>query len=162
VGVELSLGLALVASVNGYGQELEADADHGGFAKMAVAGYRLSESPKVYEALKEDYSEPKQVEAFFFGSHPRLSERIENSKRYAGLRTSAAARDRNPVDPDLFAHRILPVVRDDARLNIELGRLKIAEAELGRARASMPEDPLTQSYWSRLKNEEEHPKKDGH
>jgi predicted Zn-dependent protease len=161
VGVELSLGLALVASVEGYGRELEADADHGGFAKMAVAGYRLSESPKVYEALQEDYSEPKQVEAFFFGNHPHLSERIENSRRYAGLRTSAAARDRNPVDPGLFARRILPVVRDDARLNIELGRLKIAEAELGRARASMPEDPLTQSYWSRLKNEEEHPKKDG-
>jgi len=172
VGVELSLGFALVASVDGYGRDLEAEADHGGFAKMAVAGYRLSESPKVYEALKEDYSEPKKVEAFFFGNHPRLSERIENSKRYAGLHTAAAARDRKPIDPDLFARRILPVVRDDARLNIELGRLKIAEAELERVRARMPEDPLTQLYWDRLRlaqaaaaearNEQEHSKKDGH
>jgi len=172
VSVEMSLGLALVASVNGYGRDLEAEADHGSFAKMAVAGYRLSESPRVYEAFKEDHGEPKQIEEFFFGNHPLLSERIENSKRYAGLHTAAVARDRKPIDPDLFARRILPVVRDDARRNIELGRLKIAEAELERVRARMPDDSQAQLYWDRLRQAQaaaqeggsvgEHQKKDGH
>jgi predicted Zn-dependent protease len=151
VGVELSLGLALVASVNGYGRGLETEADDGGFAKMSAAGYRLNEAPKVYEALKEDYGEPKKIEAFFFGNHPRLSERVENSKHYAGLNKAAEATDRKPVDPDLFARRIRPVVRDDARLNIQLGRLKIAESELKRAEAWMPDDPLTRLYVGRLR-----------
>jgi tetratricopeptide (TPR) repeat protein len=111
----------------------------------------LGEAPKVYEALKEDYGEPKKTEAFFFGNHPRLSERIENSKRYAAAHTAAQATDRKPIDPDLFARRIRPVVREDARLNIRAGRLKIAEAELKKALAWMPEDPVTHLYLGRLR-----------
>jgi predicted Zn-dependent protease len=149
--VDLGLGLAFVASVNGYGRSLETEADNGGFAKMTSAGYRLSEAPKVYEALADDHGEAKKVEAFFFGNHPHLKERIENAKHYYIPRTAAQAMDRKPIDPDLFARRIRPVVRDDARLNIELGRLKIAAAELQKALAWMPEDPLTQDNLGHLR-----------
>jgi tetratricopeptide (TPR) repeat protein len=91
------------------------------------------------------------MEAFFFGSHPRLTERVENSKRYASTHTAAEATDRKGIDPDLFARRIRPVVRDDAGLNIELGRLKIADDELTKALAWMPQDPLTRVYVGRLR-----------
>jgi hypothetical protein len=141
--VSLGLGLAYMASVNGYGRGLETEADNGGFAMMSTAGYRLNEAPKVYTALLEDHGEPKKLEAFFFGNHPRLSERIENSKKYASVHTAAEAADRKDIDPDLFARRVRPVVRDDAELNIELGRFKIAEDEVQKARAWMPEDPMT-------------------
>jgi predicted Zn-dependent protease len=149
--VGLGLELALLASVNGYGRELETEADNGGFAKMAFAGYRLNEAPKVYEALKDDHGEQKKVEAFFFGNHPRLSERVENSKSYAKAHTAAEATDRKDIDPDLFMRRIRPVVRDDARLNILMGRLNIAATELEKARAWMPDDPLTHVYIGYLK-----------
>jgi predicted Zn-dependent protease len=149
--VSLGLQLAFLASVNGYGRGLETEADNGGFAKMTVAGYQLSEAPKVYETLKQDHGEPRKMEAFFFGSHPRLTERVENSKRYASTHTAAEATDRKGIDPDLFARRIRPVVRDDAGLNIELGRLKIAEDELTKALAWMPQDPLTRVYVGRLR-----------
>jgi cytochrome c-type biogenesis protein CcmH/NrfG len=43
------------------------------------------------------------------------------------------------------------VVRDDARLNLELGRLRIAESQLERARAWMPEDPETFYLTARLR-----------
>jgi predicted Zn-dependent protease len=144
--VGLGLELALIASVNGYGRELETEADNGGFSKMAAAGYHLNEAPKVYEALKDDHGEPKRVEAFFFGNHPRLTERVENSQRYAHAHTAAEATDRKGIDPELFARRIRPVVRDDARLNILLGRLNIASTELEKARGWMPDDPLTRVY----------------
>jgi predicted Zn-dependent protease len=149
--VGLGLELAFVASVNGYGRGLETEADNGGFSMMAAAGYRLNEAPKVYEALKDDHGEPKKVEAFFFGNHPRLSERIENSRHFAGTHTAAEATDRKAIDPDLFARRIRPVVRDDARLNIQMGRFKIAESELQRARAWMPDDPVTFYYLGHLR-----------
>jgi predicted Zn-dependent protease len=151
--VNLGLQLAFVAAVNGYGRGLETEADNGGFAKMDAAGYRLGEAPKVYELLKQDFGEPRKMEAFFFGSHPRLAERVENSKHYAVTHVHAAedAADRKAIDPDLFARRIRPVVRDDAGLNIELGRLKIADEELTRALAWMPKDALTRVYVGRLR-----------
>jgi len=149
--VSLGLQLAFVAAVNGYGRGLETEADNGGFAKMAASGYALNEAPKVYELLKQDYGEPRKMEAFFFGNHPRLSERVENSKHYAVTHTTAEPTDRKAIDPDLFARRIRPVVRDDAGLNIELGRLKIAQDELTRALAWMPKDALTRVYLGRLR-----------
>jgi Flp pilus assembly protein TadD len=43
------------------------------------------------------------------------------------------------------------VVRDDARLNIEMGRLTLAEAELRKAREWMPSDPETHFLRGRLR-----------
>jgi len=147
----LGLQLAFLASVNGYGRGLETEADEGGFAKLAAAGYRLSEAPKVYAALLEDHGEPKKVEAFFFGNHPRLSERIESSKHYLAAHSAKPADGKPAGDPDAFARRIRPVVRDDARLNIALGRFRIAEAELDKAKAWMPEDGKTRFYIGHLR-----------
>jgi len=81
--IGLGLTLAIVASVNGYGRSLEREADDGGFRKMADAGYDVREAPKVYQALMDDHGESGKAEAFFFGSHPRLSERIESAKLWA-------------------------------------------------------------------------------
>lgn len=149
--VGLGLQLAFQASVNGYGRGLEEEADMGGFGKLAAAGYDLHEAPKVYQALLDDLGEPRKAEAFFFGSHPRLSERIAVTQKYvaqhAGAATAADRADRE----DAFARHIRPVVRDDARLNIDMGRLTLAEAELRKAREWMPSDPETHFLRGRLR-----------
>ena len=62
----------------------------------------------------------------------------------------AAAADR-ALREEAFARHIRPVVRDDARLNIDMGRLALAEAELKKARAWMPEDPETHFLKGRLR-----------
>ena len=150
--IGLGLQLAFTASVSGYGRGLEAEADEGGFRKVAAAGYDLRQAPKVYQILLDDGGEPKRMEAFFFGSHPRLSERVEESKRYlAGHPMPAAFRPERADDADAFARRLRRVVRDDARLNIGMGRFKLAESELDRARALMPEDPETHFLKGRLR-----------
>lgn len=151
VMIDLGLQLAFQASVNGYGRGLEEEADMGGFGKLAAAGYDLREAPKVYQALLEDQGETRKAEAFFFGSHPRLSERIAVTKKYVaqhpGTRISEDRADRE----DAFARHIRPVVRDDARLNIEMGRLALAEAELKKVRDWMPEDPEAHFLKGRLR-----------
>jgi predicted Zn-dependent protease len=153
VMIGLGLQLAFLAAVNGYGRDLEYEADEGGFAKMAAAGYDTGEAPKVYAALLADHGEPRKVEAFFFGSHPQLTQRIANAKQLAAKRaaTGAAAGEEPAGDPEEFAQRLRPVVRDDAGLNLEMGRLQIAEHQLAKARAWLPEDPETHLLWARLR-----------
>jgi len=136
--IGLGLQLAIIAAVNGYGRDLEREADEGGFEKMRAAGYDVREAPKVYETLREDHGDSGRAEAFFFGSHPRLTERIETANAAAA---QAAAPAVHAGDPDEFIRRIRPVVRDDARLNIELGRLQLAQVELDRAMLLLPGDP---------------------
>jgi predicted Zn-dependent protease len=154
--VDLGLQLAFVASVNGYGRGLEAEADEGGFAKMAAAGYDLRQAPNVYLALLEAQGDPHAATAFFFGSHPRLRERVEATRQYqkrhpgAYAGTPVAAADRAALD-QAFARHLEPVVREDARLNLERGRLKLAEIELAKARAWDPEDPGTYLLKGKLK-----------
>ncbi len=151
--VGLGLQLAFLASVNGYGRGLEIEADEGGFMKMDTAGYDLQQAPKVYQALLDDHGEPKKVEAFFFGSHPRLSERVQNTKTHLVKHPSSAPLDEvaQHEREDAFTRRIRPVVRDDARLNIEIGRLTLAETQLDKVQAWMPKDPESHFLWGRLR-----------
>jgi beta-barrel assembly-enhancing protease len=145
----LGLQLAFIAAVNGYGRDLEREADEGGFVKMAAAGYDTREAPKVYQALLDDHGQPSKAEAFFFGSHPRLTERIESARAWNMSNEAPPPAARR--DPTEFERRIRPVVRDDARLNLEMGRLNLAEDQLNRAMEMMPDDPEARYLLGRLK-----------
>jgi predicted Zn-dependent protease len=137
--IGLGLQLAFIASVNGYGRDLEREADEGGFAKMAAAGYDIDEAPAIYQALLEDQGDSGDMEVFFFGSHPKLASRIESANVWIDEHGDEPRTAR--PDPGDFDRRIRPVIRDDARLNLELGRLQLAESQLHRVRDLMPEDP---------------------
>ena len=156
--IGLGLQLAFLASVNGYGRELELEADYGGFAKVAAAGYDPAAAPEVYQALLDDKGDPGTLEGFFFGSHPKLSARVENARQWlaehpdeAGAEEGETAAGGVEDDRSDFARRIRPVVRDDAALNLELGRLLLAEDQLARALEWMPEDPETHLLLGRLR-----------
>lgn len=148
--LSLGLTLALVAAVNGYGRDLEREADSGGFEKMLDAGYDIRESPKVYRALLDDHGESGKVEAFFFGSHPQLTERIETAEHQASAYTPPATSSPSGKDID-FLRRMRPVIRADARLNIELGRLLLAQDELVKVLEILPEDPVAHFLRGRLR-----------
>lgn len=153
--VGLGLQLAFIAAVNGYGRGLEDEADQGGFAKLAAAGYDPAEAPKVYQALMAERGDSGKLESFFFGSHPQLALRIENAKAWMAAHPEAGETEGGTApslgDEDRFAKRIRPVVRDDARLNLDLGRLELAEAELDQVLSWMPEDPEAWFQRARLR-----------
>lgn len=141
----LGLELAFIAAVNGYGRELEREADAGGLTRLRLAGYDTAQAPKVYEALLDDHGEPPaKVEAFFFGSHPNLKDRIARTEEALRTQGPVAPGSRGLGDQREFALRMRTVARDDARLNLELGRLELAESELARARRELPGDAETQ------------------
>ena len=163
VFIGLGLQLAVLASVNGYGRGLELEADQGAFHKLHASGYDVAQAPEVYELLKDNHGDSSSAEVFFFGSHPKLDNRIQNAKTWIAQNPGAveAADDGSATEVDevaeeaderqaRFLRRIRPVVRDDARLNLEMGRLELAEDQLTRAFEGMPEDPEVHYLFARL------------
>ena len=126
-----------MASVTGYSQELETEADVVGMDVMAAAGYDPQETPKLFIYLKSDLEKNKVEEPFFFGSHPRLQERIKNFEKlsestYAG-KTSVKGAER-------FNLLISSLLLDNAMMDLDMGRYSSAlegvEKFLGRQPSS--------------------------
>jgi predicted Zn-dependent protease len=113
-----------VAAVSGYSRELEEEADTQGFGLMVAAGYDPREAPKLFEFLKMDLEEQNSSEPFFFGTHPRLQERIDSygrllNKQYAGTAGEKGA--------DRFGNHARWFVTDNAVLDLARGRFGVAE-----------------------------------
>ncbi|MEK7363008.1 MAG: M48 family metalloprotease, partial [candidate division NC10 bacterium] len=147
----LGLQLAALAAINGYGRDIERQADDEGLARMVKAGYDPKQAPRVYQLLKKDGGDPSRLENFFFGNHPRLDERIETTGALLASRYAAQAQapDRI-VDTPEFNLRIRTVVRENAALDIRAGRFNLAKAQLDRVLAITPRDPVAHLYYGDL------------
>ena len=149
--VGLGLQLAALAAINGYGRDMERQADEEGLARMVKAGYDPKQAPRVYQLLKKDGGDPGRLENFFFGNHPRLDERIETTGALLASRYAAQAQapDRI-VDTPEFSLRMRTVVRENAALDIRAGRFNLAKAQLDRVVAITPRDPVAHLYYGDL------------
>jgi predicted Zn-dependent protease len=145
--VGLGLQVAFLASVQGYGRQLESEADQGGFARLEAAGYDVGQAEKVYLALAADRAGAPQAVAFFFSSHPRLVERIESARRYA----AAHAPRPSSYDEQRFRDLMLPIVQSDAHANLDEGRLKTAAAGVAKALSWRANDPENHHLLGRLR-----------
>ena len=67
----------VAASISGYSQDMEREADDGGFRMMADAGYDYSRAPSVFQMLMDEFGEDDDSEPYFYATHPRLAERFE-------------------------------------------------------------------------------------
>jgi predicted Zn-dependent protease len=145
------LRLAAIAAINGYGRDLEREADREGMERLVRAGYDPKEAPKVFELLQSESKDRGGLETFFFGSHPKLQERIETTTALldASYAEAAATPDtvRNTED---FGLRMRAVVRENARLDIRAGRFKLAQGQLERVLVITPKDPIAHLYFGDL------------
>jgi len=147
----LGLQLAAIAAINGYGRDLEREADTGGMDKLVRAGYDPKEAPKVFELLRKESKDRGSLETFFFGSHPKLTERVEDTSQLIKTKYATAAAAPDTVsNTEEFALRMRTVVRENARLDIQAGRFKLAEEQLDRVLAITPKDPVAQLYYGDL------------
>ncbi len=147
----LGLELAALAAINGYGRDIERQADEEGMARIVKAGYDPKQAPRVFELLKKDGGDPSRLENFFFANHPRLDERIETTGTLLRTRYAAEAQEPNRiVDAPEFPLRIRSVVRENAALDIRAGRFNLAKAQLDRVLAIIPRDPVAHLYYGDL------------
>lgn len=116
-------GLGTMASVTGYSRELESEADAEGLKLVVAAGYDPREAPKLFDHMKREVEEEKIKEPFFFGTHPRLAERIES---FEALLKSDYAGKEGGIGREQFLGAVCNVILANARLDLMKGRFAIA------------------------------------
>jgi predicted Zn-dependent protease len=143
----LGLQLAAIAAINGYGRDLEREADLEGMERLVRAGYDPKEAPKVFALLQSEAKDRGSLETFFFGSHPKLQERIETTNELLQARYAEAASAPDTLrSTEDFSLRMRTVVRENAALDVRAGRFKLAQGQLERVLAITPNDPVAHLY----------------
>lgn len=78
LGVPLVGDMVALSSMFGFSREHEREADEIGYQRLIAAGYAPRESIRTFEHLQAEIKAADIKEPFFFASHPRLQERIDN------------------------------------------------------------------------------------
>jgi predicted Zn-dependent protease len=129
-GLSGVFGPVASASVYGHSRDFEREADQEGFRLMAGAGYNLPESIKLFEQMKRELEEKKVTEPYFFGTHPRIVERIES---YRELISAQSGTTRTGVtNAGVFQAHIKKLVLENARLDMQISRYERAASGLQR------------------------------
>ena len=149
------LGAGLVvtaaAAIDGYGRDLEREADVGGMERLVDAGYDPKQAPRVFGELRADLNERGPLEMFFYGTAQRLTERIDVTAELLKTRyAEASAATTTTVDTPQFQLRMRPVTRDNAYEDIRAGRFALAQRQLDRVLAATPNDAVAYTYYGDL------------
>lgn len=135
--------LGVMASITGYSRELEREADQIGFNLIVKAGYDPKESLKLFEHLKREVEEQKIKEPFFFGTHPRLKERIES---YNHLIKTCHVKDKCEKGTERFIEKILPLILDNGMLDLSMGRFSSAQKSFEKVLNKEPHNAIAHYY----------------
>jgi predicted Zn-dependent protease len=150
-GINLGLKLGVLASVNGYGREIEKEADNGGLKLLVDAGYDPKESPRLFKILLETHGDSTRIENFFFGNHPATKWRIENFKDLLATEYKEEAKKKGLIkNTEEFQKRTRVLVRDNAVMDIEVGRYNIARASIKKVLKIQPNDPKAHFYLGKI------------
>ena len=141
------LSVPYVAAVTGYGADLEAEADAGALRRLASAGYDLKEAPRAFERLRRDAKAGGPIERLFLGREATLRDRVEGLGRFLASESALATAMADRITTtDEFAKTAALVARENAGLEIRIGRFRQAQEQLDRALAAWPGDARAHLY----------------
>ena len=112
------------SAVSGYTREFEAEADRIGLDLMAKAGYDSRQALNLFEHLQQEIADEQIKEPYFFGTHPVVTQRIDNAKSW--LADNYSAKHAGLIKQDIFRSRMDKLLLDNARLDLQIGRFQIA------------------------------------
>jgi beta-barrel assembly-enhancing protease len=121
--------IGTLGSVTGYSRGKEQEADEEGIRLMVKAGYSPQEAPKLFEHLKEEIGFRKVKEPYFFGSHPKIQDRIDS---FHDLLKSKYPDQRGEIGADRYDAVMTPLVIDNAETDLAIGRFQLAQRDLER------------------------------
>ncbi len=130
--------LAKITSVSGYSQALEMEADESGFMLVKEAGFDISQSTQLFELMNQYFKDEKIPEPYFFSSHPKLLERVNNYKRLLKEHSIAET----PSAPDAYYQDLVhELIVENLKLCLAKGMYATAENQLPRLFSVYPNDP---------------------
>jgi Zn-dependent protease with chaperone function len=83
--VNLLTQFTALAMINGYGRDLEDQADRVGLRYAYEAGYDVSRAPDMWRRFARKYGEKGRLAAFFLANHSQASQRAVNLEREIAL-----------------------------------------------------------------------------
>jgi predicted Zn-dependent protease len=119
-GVPIVGSVIALSSIFGYSRELETEADTIGFKRLAAAGYDTRQAPRTFEHLLEQVKTEDVKEPFFFATHPKLQDRVDNMRRLSAASpggTDGATRDE-------YAERVRAARMGNVENALSMGREK--------------------------------------
>ena len=120
-------GVGYMGAVTGYSRGKEREADEVGLDLMVQAGYSPQEASLLFEKLKEDLAFRKIDEPFFFGSHPRVQERIDSFQKLAADKYAGRS---GAVEADRYYHIMTPLIVANSETDLAIGRVALARRDL--------------------------------
>lgn len=117
-------GIGATGAVTGYSRSMETEADTEGFKRVVQAGYDPRETPKLFGHLKKEIEEEGGKEPFFFGTHPRLKERMDNYNSL--IRDVPPGKKTWVKNEDVFLQKTRKLILDNAVLDLQAGRFQTA------------------------------------
>jgi len=126
-------------AVTGYSQNMEREADAEAFRLVLEAGYDPAETPKLFEHLKQELEAENINEPFFFGTHPRLQERIDNFHSLMAEHPDETSS--KTLNRERFMKEIQGVLLLNAELDLSLGRIPFAREAAEKYITIYPGDP---------------------
>jgi predicted Zn-dependent protease len=135
---------AYTGAIAGHGAEREREADAGAFERLVRAGYDPREAPRVFERLRRAALDGGGAERFYVAGEASVAERVAAfTRRPEATSASPRAPIREAADFDVV---MIPLVRENARLEMQAGRFRAARAQLDRVIAGDPSDARAHLY----------------
>jgi len=139
IGMDQQLvGLLDSTGLTGYTRELEIEADRVGLDLMARAKYDIREALSLFAHLKEEIKSQGIREPFLFGTHPNVQQRIDNLSHW--LASEHTVQQAGIKNTEIFLSRMQTVIKDNARLDLRMGRFGVAQRGLEKYLRIQPED----------------------
>jgi predicted Zn-dependent protease len=134
------LRVAALASVTGYGRELELEADVEAMDRLVQAGWDPRSLARTFERLRREAGERDAMEVFLHGTADWLEERAARALHLVATRHPASLPS-PPVTGGEFDALLRSAVRDNAALDVRAGRFAVAARQIARVLAAAPDDP---------------------
>jgi predicted Zn-dependent protease len=129
--------IGAAAAITGHSRDLETEADTEGLRLMIHAGYNPREAPKLFHHIRAELEEEGTEEPFFFGSHPRLKDRVDNYEQFL----KDLPDPKKGVDnADIFRRKVAGAILDNASLDLKAGRFKSAQRGTAKYISVKPRD----------------------
>jgi len=125
------------AAITGHSRDQETEADMVGIGLMVKAGYDPDEAPKLFKHLKAEIEEDGEKEPFFFGSHPRLQDRIDN---YDDFLKKLDRSRKGTINADIYRRKAASAILVNAGLDLKAGRFPSAKRGAERYVSIRPND----------------------